>query len=68
MSSRNLISGFRNTGIWPLDLSRILNDLEAVMEDAKLPAVTPLALSPKDLTLTTPRKSRDIRKAYEMVL
>ena len=60
VSTRNLISGFRNTGIWPLNPGRILNDPEAIIEDSSPPIVPSLALSPRQSTLTTPRKSVDI--------
>jgi hypothetical protein len=64
---RNLISGFRNTGIWPLNPGKILNDPEAIVEDNSLPAVPALALSPRQSTLSTPRKSQDIYRALEVL-
>lgn len=61
MSARNIISGFRNTGIWPLDPSKVLDDPEAVLESQALP-VRPKTPPPEPRTeFWTPQKSQDIR-------
>jgi 4-hydroxybenzoate polyprenyltransferase len=46
MSARNLISGFRDTGIWPLDSSKVLQDPEAVLESQAFP-IRPKTPSPE---------------------
>ena len=61
MAARNVISGFRNTGVWPLDPSKVLEDPEAVLESQALPA-RPETPPPKPGTeFWTPQKSQDIR-------
>ncbi|KAK4125527.1 hypothetical protein N657DRAFT_642256 [Parathielavia appendiculata] len=54
MSARNIISGFRNTGIWPLDPSKVLEDPEAVLESQALPA-RPETPPPKPTSRHGPR-------------
>jgi 4-hydroxybenzoate polyprenyltransferase len=44
MRARNVISGFRKTGIWPICRARILDDPEAIMEPEAVPKILPREL------------------------
>ncbi len=69
MAPRNIISGFRATGIWPYDPSKVQDDPEAVIEDRPPPTLPPTpqkaASNTKDSALTTPQKSKDVLEARE---
>ena len=69
MAPRNIISGFRATGIWPYNPSQVLDDPEAVLEDGVPPALPPTpqkaAFDTTGSAFTTPQKSQDVRKAQE---
>jgi 4-hydroxybenzoate polyprenyltransferase len=43
MSARNIVSGFRETGIWPLNPSKVLDDTTAVLQPKAPPATPPTA-------------------------
>ncbi len=67
MTSHNLRSGFRKTGIWPLDPSQILDDLKAILDPDILPAQPSPPTSDLPVTIrdpfATPQKSYNIRQA-----
>jgi 4-hydroxybenzoate polyprenyltransferase len=69
MAPRNIISGFRATGIWPYDPSKVQDGPDAVIEDGVPPALPPTpqkaVSNTKDSALTTPQKSQDVLKAQE---
>lgn len=70
MSARNIISGFRETGIWPYDASKILNDPEAIVEERRPPEQpsTPTKRQPhaENSIIRTPQQSQDIRRAVDL--
>ncbi|KAK3364933.1 hypothetical protein B0T24DRAFT_712305 [Lasiosphaeria ovina] len=65
MSARNILSGFRNTGIWPYSPARILDDPEAFVNKGALPArpSPPPTTAPNDddKPLKTPHGSQDVK-------
>jgi 4-hydroxybenzoate polyprenyltransferase len=71
VSVKNLESGFRKTGIWPLDPSQVLDDPEAVLDDEALPArppTPPQQANEDDFGLfTTPQRSEDLRE-HQLVI
>ena len=70
MTSRNIMSGFKKTGIWPFNPKAVLDNPEAIVEDEALPATPPRASTPTHTALDelgnpigifqTPQKSRDL--------
>ena len=67
MSSRNLRSGFKKTGIWPMNRSVVLDDPEAIVDDDALPAQPSPPRTPRNegvskdnIIFPTPQKSRDM--------
>jgi hypothetical protein len=66
--SANLRSGFRQTGIWPLDRNQILQDAEAVIEPEAAPTTPPRQEEPPELAVwVTPRGREDLTR-YEDAL
>lgn len=70
MSARNIISGFRETGIWPYDASKILNDPEAIVEERRPPeqpsTPTKRQLHAENSIIRTPQQGQDIRRAVDL--
>jgi 4-hydroxybenzoate polyprenyltransferase len=67
MIAHNIISGFRNTGIWPYNPSKVLDDPEAFLQEGgpiqnTLPTPSRPTHTAPDL-LSTPQKSQDIYRA-----
>jgi hypothetical protein len=59
--SKNLISGFLKTRIWPIDRNKILNDPEAIIEPEAAPPTPQRTPDPPELAFwATPRKSQDL--------
>jgi hypothetical protein len=69
MCARNIISGFRETGIWPFDPSKVLDDPEAILHEEALPITPPppeeRPPSPHNIYLQTPQKSQDVRESLQ---
>jgi 4-hydroxybenzoate polyprenyltransferase len=67
MSLRNMISGFRKTGIWPLNPAMVLEDPEAVFEEDPRPKTPPQRSQPtqrhSQTALVTPQKAQDLRES-----
>lgn len=62
----NLRSGFRQTGISPIDRNQILQDPEAVIESEAVLSTPPQALQPRERTVwATPRKAQDLQQFEE---
>ena len=65
MTSGNLRSGFRKTGIWPFNPSIVMDDPEAVLDNEALPARPPtppqLPTAGEQDLFSTPQKSSDLR-------
>lgn len=63
--ARNVLSGFKKTGIWPMDPSKILEDREAVIGDNPPPrerkSTSDRAPIRDPNPLKTPKRSQDIR-------
>jgi hypothetical protein len=69
VSPRNLISGFRETGIWPVNRAKILEDPEAVIEPETRPKTPPPAAQATESGVwTTPRRAQDTQAMEEAVL
>lgn len=65
--SEDLLSGFRKTGIWPID-RKILQDLDALREPELAPGTTPQQPDPVDPGVwATPRNAQDLQ-AFEDAL
>jgi 4-hydroxybenzoate polyprenyltransferase len=62
MAPRNIISGFRATGIWPYDPSKVQDDPEAVIEDGASPHCHPhherLHATPKTVPLQLLKRAK----------
>jgi 4-hydroxybenzoate polyprenyltransferase len=48
MRARNVISGFRETGIWSICRARILDDPEVIMEPEAVPKIPPREPDPPE--------------------
>ncbi|KAK4198013.1 hypothetical protein QBC40DRAFT_298770 [Triangularia verruculosa] len=70
MSARNVISGFKKTGIWPYDPSKILDNPEAIVEERRPPEQpsTPTKRQPyaENSIIRTSQQGQDIRRAVDL--
>lgn len=66
--SANLRSGFRQTGIWPINRNQILQDPEAVIEPEARPSTPPRDPEPPELAVwVTPRRAQDLQQYEEAI-
>ncbi|RYP40944.1 hypothetical protein DL769_011700 [Monosporascus sp. CRB-8-3] len=70
---KNIHSGFRHAGVWPLDVNKIVKNPRVVHPELDIPRpVTPMEGSPSklrdELTFFTPKKSQDLKKQSKCFL